>query len=166
MNQLFLSPRLFLVSLLLLVCGAAPLCAQREKLPPDDREFVEKKWPNAKRTYTGLRYVVVEPGQKAGPSPAPGTMVEVVYKGMLLNGSVFDESPDRDHPLITRVGRGELIDGWDEALQKMHKGEKWILIVPSEMGYGARGKPPTIPRDATLVFEMELVDFGPQLKSN
>jgi FKBP-type peptidyl-prolyl cis-trans isomerase len=165
-NQPLLYSRLFFVSLLLMVCGAAPLRAQREKLPPDDREFVEKKWPDAKRTYTGLRYVVVKPGQKDGPSPVPGSMIAVIYKGMLLNGSVFDESPDGDHPLVTRVGRGELIDGWEEALQKMHKGEKWILIVPSEMGYGARGKPPTIPRDATLVFEMELVDFGPQLKSN
>ena len=166
MNQPFLSSRLFFVSLLLLICGAAPLCAQREKLPADDRDFVEKKWPDAKRTYTCLRYVVVKPGQKDGPSPTPGTMVAVLYKGMLLNGSVFDEDQDPDHPLVTRVGRGELIDGWEEALQKMHKGEKWILIVPSEMGYGSRGKPPTIPRDATLVFEMELVDFGPQLKSH
>ena len=158
--------RLLFVFILLLVSGAPALHAQREKLPPDDRDFVEKKWPNAKRTYTCLRYVVVHPGQKDGPTPVPGNMVAVVYKGMLLNGSVFDESPDHDHPLITRLGRGELIDGWEEALQKMHKGEKWILIVPSEMGYGARGKPPTIPRDATLVFEMELVDFGPHLKSN
>lgn len=166
MNKSNLIHRLLFVSLWLLLSGAPSLYAQREKLPPDDRDFVEKKWPNAKRTYTCLRYVVVQPGQKDGPSPVPGTMVAVLYKGMLLNGSVFDESPDRDHPLVTRLGRGELIDGWEEALQKMHKGEKWILIVPSEMGYGARGKPPSIPRDATLVFEMELVDFGPHLKSN
>ena len=166
MNKPNFIHRLLFVSLLLLLSGAPSLYAQREKLPPDDRDFVEKKWPNAKRTYTCLRYVVVQSGQKDGPSPVPGTMVAVLYKGMLLNGTVFDESPDRDHPLVTRLGRGELIDGWEEALQKMHKGEKWILIVPSEMGYGARGKPPSIPRDATLVFEMELVDFGPHLKSN
>jgi len=78
---------------------------------------------------------------------------------MLLNGNVFDASPDADHPLKMRLGRGELIDGWEEAIQRMHKGEKWTLIVPPEMGYGARGKPPSIPRQATLVFEMELVDF-------
>jgi FKBP-type peptidyl-prolyl cis-trans isomerase len=73
---------------------------------------------------------------------------------------VFDESPDPYLPLKTRLGRNELIDGWEEALQKMHKGEKWLLIVPPELAYGSRGKPPTIPRLATLVFEMELVDFG------
>jgi FKBP-type peptidyl-prolyl cis-trans isomerase len=87
-------------------------------------------------------------------------MVAVLYKGMLLDGTVFDESKDASSPLRIRLGRGELIEGWDEALQKMHKGEKWILIVPPEMGYGARGKPPTIPRKATLVFEMELVEFS------
>lgn len=165
MKKSFPASRLLFVSLLLLGFGAAPLHAQREKLSPEDREFVEKKWPDAKRTYTGLRYVVIQPGEKDGPSPVPGTMVSVLYKGMLLNGKVFDESPDRDHPLIIRLGRGDLIDGWEEALQKMHKGEKWLLVVPSEMAYGARGKPPSIPRDSALVFEMELVDFGPQVKN-
>jgi FKBP-type peptidyl-prolyl cis-trans isomerase len=152
--------RLLFVSLTLIGLGATPGHAQREKLPPEDLEFVEKKWPDAKRTYTGLRYIVLQKSEKGGPSPTPGMMVSVHYKGMLLNGTVFDETPDRDHPLKTRLGRNELIDGWDEALQKMHKGEKWLLIVPPELAYGARGKPPTIPRRATLVFEMELLDFG------
>ena len=84
--------------------GAAVTCTrQREKLPAEDRDFVEKKWPDAKRTYTSLRYVVVQPGQKDGPSPVPGSMVAVIYKGMLLNGSVFDETSDPNHPLITRL---------------------------------------------------------------
>ncbi|MEO6995377.1 MAG: FKBP-type peptidyl-prolyl cis-trans isomerase [Lacunisphaera sp.] len=166
MNKTTLIRRLLFVSLLLLVSGAPSMYAQREKLPSDDLDIVEKKWPDAKRTYTCLRYVVVHPGQRDGPMPVPGNMVKVIYKGMLLNGSVFDETSDPNHPLITRLGRGELIDGWEEALKKMYKGEKWILIVPSEMGYGARGKPPTIPRDSTLVFEMELVDFGPHLKAD
>jgi FKBP-type peptidyl-prolyl cis-trans isomerase len=78
---------------------------------------------------------------------------------MLLNGKVFDQALNPDQPLRTRLGRGELIDGWEEALQKMHRGEKWLLIVPPEMGYGATGKPPAIPRQATLVFEIELLDF-------
>jgi len=147
-------------ALALLALAATPLHAQREKLPAEDLEFVEKKWPDAKRTYTGLRYVVLKPAPKGSLSPAEGMMVTVIYKGMLLNGTVFDESPDAAHPLKARIGRGELIDGWDEALQKLHKGEKWLLIVPPEMAYGSRGKPPLIPRRATLVFEMELVDFS------
>jgi FKBP-type peptidyl-prolyl cis-trans isomerase len=152
--------RFVYLSLALLALGAAPLQAQREKLPPEDREYVEKKWPDAKRTYTGLRYIVLKKGEKDSPSPVPGMMIAVLFKGMLLNGTVFDESPDVRHPFKIRLGRGDLIDGWEEALQKMHKGEKWLLIVPPEMAYGARGKPPVIPRQATLVFELELVDFG------
>ena len=140
----------------------APLHAQREKLPPEDLEIVEKRWPDAKRTYTGLRYIVLKKGEHDGLSPVPGMMVFVLFKGMLLNGTVFDESPDADHPLKTRLGRGELIEGWEEALQRMHKSEKWLLIVPPEMAYGARGKPPSIPRRATLVFEMELIAFEPK----
>ena len=147
------------LAIFLLGLGLSPLLAQREKLPPDDLEIVEKKWPNAKRTYTGLRYVVLNPGDQKGPTPVPGNVVSVTFKGMLIDGTVFDQS-DKQNPLRMRVGRGNLIEGWDEALQRMHKGEKWLLIVPPELGYGARGRLPGIPRDATLIFEMELLDFG------
>lgn len=148
-----------LAFLLLALLGLAPLHAQREKLPMEDVEFVEKKWPEAKRTFTGLRYIILKPGDQSGPMPEKGMEVSVLYKGMLLDGTVFDQSPDEKSPLKIRLGRGGLIEGWEQALQKMHKGEKWLLIVPPEMAYGARGKPPTIKRNATLVFEMELVDF-------
>jgi len=151
-----------------LLCLALSLFATvhlpaREKLPPEDLETVEQRWPNAKKTFTGLRYVVMEPGDAKGPTPSSGAMVSVAYKGMLLNGKVFDEQSDKT-PLRVRLDRGNLIDGWEEALQKMHKGEKWLLIVPPEMGYGAVGKPPVIKRYATLVFEMQLIDFGPHVK--
>ena len=154
-----LSLRLACLSLALLGWAVAPLHAQREKLPMEDLEYVEKKWPETKRTFTGLRYIIMKPGDTAGPMPEKGMEVSVLYKGMLLDGTVFDQSPDADHPLKMRLGRGNLIEGWEQALQKMHKGEKWLLIVPPEMAYGARGKPPTIKRNATLVFEMELIDF-------
>ena len=147
------------ILLALLGLSAAPLHAQREKLPMEDLEVVEKKWPNVKRTYTGLRYIILKAGDPKGAMPVNGNEVTVIYKGMLLDGTIFDQSPDAEHPLKMRLGRGNLIEGWEQALQKMHKGEKWLLIVPPEMGYGARGKLPTIKRDATLVFEMELVDF-------
>lgn len=148
-----------LAFLMLAFLGLAPLHAQREKLPMEDVEYVEKKWPDAKRTFTGLRYIVLKPGDTKGAMPVNGNEVSVLYKGMLLDGTVFDQSPDEKNPLKIRLGRGNLIEGWEQALQKMHKGEKWILIVPPEMAYGARGKPPTIKRNATLVFEMELLDF-------
>jgi FKBP-type peptidyl-prolyl cis-trans isomerase len=149
-----------LAFLLLALLGLVPLHAQREKLPMEDLEIVEKKWPEAKRTYTGLRYIILKPGDAAGPSPEKGMEVSVLYKGMLIDGTVFDQSPNENSPLKMRLGRGGLIEGWEQAIQKMHKGEKWLLIIPPEMAYGARGRPPTIKRNATLVFEMELVDFA------
>lgn len=148
---------------LILFAAAGPLQAQREKLPPEDLEIVEQRWPEAKKTYTGLRYIVLKEGDAAGPMPTPGMKVSVVYKGMLLDGKVFDENT-AENPLKVRLDRGDLIDGWEEALQKMHKGEKWLLIVPPELAYGAKGRPPSIKRYATLVFEMELLDFGKDMK--
>lgn len=159
MNTPSFRPLLFL-ALGLLAALPAPA---REKLPPEDLEIVEQRWPNAKKTYTGLRYVILEPGDAKGPTPVSGTVVSVDYKGMLLNGKVFDESTGKQ-PLKVRLDRGGLIDGWEQALQMMHKGEKWLLIVPPEMAYGAQGKPPLIKRYATLVFEMTLLDFGPHVK--
>lgn len=148
--------------LLLLVALASSLQAQRERLPPEDREIVEQRWPEAKRTSTSLRYMVLKEGDKAGPMPQPGMRVKVLYKGMLLDGTVFDQALDPEKPFTPRIGRRELIDGWEQALTRMHKGEKWLLIVPYELGYGSKGNPPKIPRQATLVFEMELLDFSPE----
>jgi FKBP-type peptidyl-prolyl cis-trans isomerase len=156
-----LSCRLLLCAFLSLL--PASLTVAREKLPPEDLEIVEQRWPEAKKTFTGLRYIVLQPGDVNGPMPTSGMKVSVVYKGMLLNGKVFDQNTPAN-PLKIRLDRGDLIDGWEEALQKMHKGEKWLLIVPPELAYGARGRPPEIKRYATLVFEMELLDFGQDLK--
>lgn len=147
---------LFLAAL----AGLAPQAhAQRERLPPEDREIVEQRWPEAKRTSTSLRYIVLKEGDKSGGTPVAGARAKVLYKGMLLDGTVFDQSLDPEQPFSPRVGRGELIEGWEQALMRMHRGEKWVLIVPYELGYGSKGSPPKIPRRATLVFEMELVDF-------
>jgi len=158
------NPRLTrLLFCLALLTGLAPAVPAREKLPPEDLEVVEKKWPEAKKTYTGLRYIIQTPGDGSSAMPQPGDTVMVAYTGMLLNGKIFDQSAP-DHPLKARLARDGLIDGWEEALQKMHKGEKWLLIVPPELAYGARGNPPMIKRNATLVFEMQLVDFGRDLK--
>jgi FKBP-type peptidyl-prolyl cis-trans isomerase len=153
--------RLPLLALCLLTLGAVPaLHAQREKFSPEDMDIIEQKWPGTKRTYTGLRYLILKPGDAKGATPEAGMFVSTLYKGMLLDGTVFDQGLDPKHPFRTRVGRGDLIRGWDEALMKMHKGEKWLLIVPFELGYGTLGRPPSIPRQATLVFEMELLDFS------
>src|SRR5580704_5444137 len=92
-----------------LVCAlvSAPvlLHAQREKLPPDDLDYVESKWPNAKKSNTGIRYVVEKAGN--GPLLVPGDLVMVTYTGMLLDGKVFDKAQDRLHPFTFRVDRSE-----------------------------------------------------------
>lgn len=156
----------FLFLLVLAAIAAAPAHAQRERLPPEDLEVVEKRWPEATKTSTGLRYIVLREGDTSAGTPQPGTRVSVLYKGMLLDGTVFDAATDPAKSFRPRVYRGELIAGWDQALQRMHKGAKWLLIVPYELAYGSRGNPPKIPRRATLVFEMELLDFGPHIAPN
>jgi FKBP-type peptidyl-prolyl cis-trans isomerase len=135
------------------------LLAQREKLPPEDLEVVEKQWPEAKRTSTGLRTQVLRPGQ--GPTPQKGDVVAVLYTGKLLDGTVFDQAQDAAKPFTVRVGRGQVIEGWEEGLQLLRAGERRLLIVPYELGYGTRGSPPKIPRRATLIFEVELIAINP-----
>lgn len=137
------------------VVSAPVVHAQRERLPPEDLAFVEKTWPEAKKTTMGIRYIVLRQG--AGPLIKPGDRVDVLYTGRLLNGTVFDQALDRNRPFTVRVKRNEVIEGWDQILQLMKKGEKRLVIVPPELAYGTRGQPPVIGRNATLVFEMEVI---------
>jgi FKBP-type peptidyl-prolyl cis-trans isomerase len=150
--------KLVLGCVLVGLVAAPALRAQREKLPPEDREFVEKNWPEAKKTTTGIRFIIIREG--AGESPKPGDRVSVLYVGRLLQGKIFDQTPDKEHPFVFRVRRDEVIEGWDQILQLMKKGEKRLVIIPPELAYGTRGQPPKIPRNSTLVFEIELLDFG------
>lgn len=150
--------KLILVLGLLASFASPALHAQREKLPPDDLEFVEKTWPEAKKTQTGIRYIILREG--AGPTPVPGDKVNVLYVGRLLNGKVFDQATEADKPFTFRVRREAVIEGWDQVLQLMKQGEKRLVIIPPEMAYGTRGQPPKIGRNATLVFEMELLSFS------
>ncbi len=119
-------------------------------------EQIKGQWPDAITTDSGLKYVVVEEG--SGETPAPGTMVKVHYTGKLLDGTKFDSSVDRGQPIDFPVGQGRVIKGWDEALLSMKKGEKRVLIIPASLGYGPAGRGP-IPPNATMVFDVELIDF-------
>jgi FKBP-type peptidyl-prolyl cis-trans isomerase len=145
----------FLAASSILFCLPVLLQAQREKLPPDDYDYVMKAWPQAKESNTGIRYVVEKQGQ--GPLLVPGDLVMVHYTGKLLNGKIFDQNFDPKKPFTFRVGRGVVIDGWDQILQMMRPGDKWTVIVPPELAYGRRGSPPRIPADATLVFDIEVL---------
>lgn len=119
---------------------------------------ITEKYPNAETTESGLKYVITEAGQ-GNDKPAKGQAVTAHYTGYLLDGSQFDSSADRNQPFVFAVGMGMVIKGWDEAFADMTKGEKRTLIIPHELGYGANGYPPVIPPRATLIFDVELIDF-------
>jgi len=145
----------------LLLMGVTCAHAQREKLPPDDYDLVNKTWPGIRKTNGGIRYII-EKGAE-GPMPQPGDHVAVLYKGTLLQGGKqFDANSNRDKPFVFRVDRGQVIKGWDEIIQMMAVGSKWMVIIPPELAYGSRGQPPIIPRDATLVFEIEVLKISPE----
>lgn len=119
-------------------------------------EEIEKRFPNAEKTSTGLRYIITKSGS-GNTSPKYGQKVTVHYQGELLNGKVFDSSLIRKQPAVFKIG--EVIEGWNEALMTMKKGEKRLLIIPPDLGYGEYGYPGVIPPDSYLIFNVELLDF-------
>lgn len=120
-----------------------------------DKE-IENRYPGAIRTASGLKYVITKEGEGTA-SPKNGQSVSVHYTGTLLNGKIFDSSIHRGAPVSFQIG--QVIDGWNEALVTMHKGEKRTLIIPPELGYGVYGVPNVIPPNSTLIFDVELLDF-------
>jgi FKBP-type peptidyl-prolyl cis-trans isomerase FkpA len=95
-----------------------------------------------------------------GAEAVAGQYVSVHYTGWLTNGSKFDSSKDRNDPFEFPLGQGHVIRGWDEGVQGMKVGGTRKLTIPPELGYGARGAGGVIPPNATLVFEVELLDIG------
>lgn len=109
-------------------------------------------------TPSGLKYIVVEKSKNTdAPKAENGKTVEVHYIGFLDNGKVFDNSIDRGNPISFQLGIGQVIKGWDEGIGLMQVGDKFRLIIPSELGYGANGNA-GIPPNATLYFDVELKD--------
>jgi FKBP-type peptidyl-prolyl cis-trans isomerase FklB len=103
---------------------------------------------------SGLQYKVLTEG--TGATPKEDSKVKVHYKGTLIDGKVFDSSYDRGEPVEFPVNR--VIKGWTEALQLMKVGDKWQLVIPADLAYGEQGAPPTIPPNAVLVFDVELLE--------
>ena len=106
-------------------------------------------------TASGLKYVDLVVGD--GPSPQLGQRVSVHYRGTLLDGREFENSYDTNTPYEFQIGRGEVIKGWDEGIMTMKVGGKRKLTIPPLLAYGARGNPPKIPPNSTLIFEVELM---------
>jgi len=106
---------------------------------------------------SGLQYKITQKG--SGKSPKAGDKITAHYTGKLTNDTVFDSSVKRGTPFQFKLGKGQVIKGWDEGFALLKKGEKATFIIPPGLAYGstARGK---IPADATLIFEVELIDFA------
>ena len=105
---------------------------------------------------SGLQYEILQEG--TGPKPDGNSRVTVHYEGRLIDDKVFDSSYKRNAPAT--FGVRQVISGWTEALQLMPTGSKWRLFIPSELGYGARGAGGSIPPNAALIFDVELLEIS------
>jgi peptidylprolyl isomerase len=108
-------------------------------------------------TDSGLQYEDIKVGE--GASPQKGQTVVVHYTGTLEDGTKFDSSRDRGQPFSFKIGVGQVIKGWDEGVGSMKVGGQRKLVIPSDLGYGARGAGGVIPPNATLLFDVELLDI-------
>ena len=109
-------------------------------------------------TASGLQYLVLEPGDPAPQTAALNDRVTVNYRGQFLDGTEFDSSYARGKPSIIRPS--SVIPGWREALGLMHRGAKWRVFIPPDLGYGT-SPPPAIPPNSLLIFEIEIVGIEP-----
>lgn len=131
---------------------------QSPQYTTDDDLLIAKLYGTAHKLPSGLRYTVRAPGT-GDATPKVGEEVIAHYEGRLLDGTAFDSSYRKGVPFTFRIGTGAVIAGWDEAFRTMKKGEKRTLIVPHWLAYGEKGRRPSIPPKATLIFEVELLDW-------
>lgn len=136
---------------------AAELAALAEKNLEAGQKFLaeNKQREDVKVTDSGLQYTILQKGD--GPRPGSDDVVRVHYQGMLLDGTVFDSSRERQEPAIFRVG--EVIPGWAEALQLMPVGSRFRVYVPPGLAYGEQGAGPLIGPNQVLIFEIELLEI-------
>lgn len=124
----------------------------------DTPDMTNDSTDSAITTESGLKYIEIEEG--TGASPQPGQSVTVHYTGTLEDGTKFDSSRDRNRPFTFTIGVGQVIQGWDEGVASMKVGGRRQLIIPPNLGYGARGAGGVIPPNATLIFDVELLRIG------
>ncbi len=117
---------------------------------------MEKLAAGFSKTNSGLRYQILQDG--SGVKAEKGKMVSVHYKGQLADGTVFDSSYKRNQPIDFALGVGQVIPGWDEGIQLLKVGDKARFVIPSDLAYGSAGAGGVIPPDATLIFDVELMN--------
>ncbi len=117
---------------------------------------LEKVATGFDKTNSGLRYKILKKGD--GSKATKGNTVSVHYEGSLTNGQVFDSSYQRNQPIDFQLGIGQVIPGWDEGISLLKVGDKARFVIPSELGYGSAGAGGVIPPNATLVFDVELLE--------
>lgn len=117
---------------------------------------MEKLAAGFSKTESGLRYQILQTG--SGAKAEKGKMVSVHYKGQLADGTVFDSSYKRNQPIDFNLGVGQVIPGWDEGIQLLKIGDKARFVIPSDLAYGSRGAGGVIPPNATLIFDVELMN--------
>ena len=144
-----------IVALLLVAAVAIPACVQNEGKPANPAPN-QAATAAMTKTPSGLAYKDLKVG--TGLQPSAGKPVKVHYTGWLENGAKFDSSLDRNEPFVFIIGVGEVVPGWDEGVMTMRVGGKRKLVIPPQLGYGARGAGGVIPPHATLIFEVELLD--------
>ncbi|HYC04489.1 MAG TPA: FKBP-type peptidyl-prolyl cis-trans isomerase [Azospirillaceae bacterium] len=161
--------RRILAAALLLSCCAAPVLAQLQPPPggqvggallDSQKQYIAdyKRQPGVIALPSGVVYKVLRPGKGVPPNARLFDEVRVHYEGKLIDGTVFDSSYRRDEASLFRLDK--LVRGWQEVIPLMKIGEKVEMVVPAEMGYGAKGKG-TVPPGATMVFTMELFEVVP-----
>ena len=117
---------------------------------------MEKLAAGFQKTTSGLRYQFIQKGE--GAQAQKGKKVSVHYKGQLPNGNVFDSSYNRKQPIEFTLGVGQVIEGWDEGIALLKVGDKARFVIPSDLAYGSSGAGGVIPPNATLIFDVELMD--------
>lgn len=132
----------------------------RQKKIEDAKKAAEAKMEELAagfdKTESGLRYKMIQKG--SGKQAENGKTVSVHYEGSLETGKVFDSSYPRKKPIEFRLGQGQVIEGWDEGIALLQVGDKARFVIPSYLGYGASGAGGVIPPNATLIFDVELMD--------
>ena len=131
--------------------------AKREATEKAENEAkMEKLAAGFDKTESGLRYKMIQKG--SGKNAENGKTVSVHYEGSLESGKVFDSSYPRKKPIDFILGQGQVIEGWDEGIALLQVGDKARFVIPSYLGYGSRGAGGAIPPNATLIFDVELMD--------